>query len=305
MSDATSITLDNRVAIVTGGARGLGRTHALMLARYGARVVVNDLGALVDGKGSDVSAAEVVAAEIRALGGEAIADANSVTTPEGGEAIVQSAIDAFGRIDVVVNNAGILRDKSFQNLTSDAIDDELAVHLRGAFNVTLPAWKHFREQGHGRVINTSSNSGILGNFGQANYGAAKAGLVGFTNVLALEGAKYHITVNAIAPIARTRMTENILGTLADRLDPELVSPVVVWLSSDECRETGRVYTVGGGRVARFYTSMTDGWATKDGMLTPEDVRDHWFEINDVTNSSAPNGVSDEFSALRDAISTET
>jgi NAD(P)-dependent dehydrogenase (short-subunit alcohol dehydrogenase family) len=305
MSDAHSITLDNRVAIVTGGARGLGRAHALALARYGARVVVNDLGALVDGNGADESAAEVVAEEIRSLGGEAVADTNSVTTPEGGEAIVKTALDAFGQIDIVVNNAGILRDKAFQNMTPDLVDGVFDVHLRGAFNVTRPAWHHFREQGHGRVINTSSNAGILGNFGQANYGTAKAGLVGFTNVLAVEGAKYHINVNAIAPIARTRMTEDILGKLAERLDPELVSPVVVWLASDECRETGRVYSAGGGRVVRFFTAMSDGWSRGDGALTPEDVRDHWDEINDDSRYSVPESIADEFRALQKALRSES
>jgi NAD(P)-dependent dehydrogenase (short-subunit alcohol dehydrogenase family) len=268
-------------------------------------VVVNDLGALVDGNGADESAAEVVAAEIRSLGGDAVADTNSVTTPEGGEAIVKTALDAFGQIDIVVNNAGILRDKAFQNMTPDLVDGVFDVHLRGAFNVTRPAWQHFREQGHGRVINTSSNAGILGNFGQANYGTAKAGLVGFTNVLAVEGAKYHINVNAIAPIARTRMTEDILGKLAERLDPELVSPVVVWLASDECRETGRVYSAGGGRVVRFFTAMSDGWSRSDGTLTPEDVRDHWYEINDDSRYSVPASIADEFRALQRALNPES
>jgi len=301
MSDETPIILDNRVAIVTGAAGGLGRAHALLLARYGARVVVNDLGTLVDGNGSDESAAAAVVNEITAAGGEAIADTNSVTTPEGGQAIVDAAIKAFGQIDIVVNNAGILRDKSFQNMTPELVDGVFDVHLRGAFNVTRPAWLHFREQGHGRVINTSSNAGILGNFGQANYGTAKAGLVGFTNVLAIEGAKHKITVNAIAPIARTRMTEDILGKLAARLAPELVSPLVVWLASDECQETGRVYSVGGGRVARFFTAMSDGWSRSDGELSPEDVRDHWAEINDDTRFSVPEGIADDFRALRQAL----
>jgi NAD(P)-dependent dehydrogenase (short-subunit alcohol dehydrogenase family) len=305
MTDTTSLTLDNRVAIVTGAAGGLGRSHALLLAKYGARVVVNDLGTLVNGEGSDASAAAAVVAEIVSAGGEAIADTNSVTTAEGGQAIVDTAIDAFGKIDIVVNNAGILRDKSFQNMDPELVDAVFDVHLRGAFNVTRPAWIKFREQGHGRVINTSSNAGVLGNFGQANYGTAKAGLVGFTNVLAVEGAKYNITANAIAPVARTRMTESILGKMAEHLDPSLVSPVVVWLASDECRESGRVYDVGGGRVARFFTAMTDGWSRNDGRLSPEDVRDHWDQINDETQFSVPESIADDFRALRRALEPDS
>ncbi len=302
MSDERGwVDLQNRVAIVTGAGRGLGREHALLLARHGARVVVNDLGAGLDGDGNDDSAASAVVAEIIANGGEAVADFNSVTTPEGGQAIVETALNTFEQVDIVVNNAGILRDKTFHNMTDEFVGPVLDVHLRGAFNVTRPAWEFFRSHGYGRVINTSSAAGVLGNFGQANYAAAKAGLVGLTYVLALEGAKFNITANAIAPVARTRMTEDILGKLADSVAPELVSPLVVWLASAECADSGSVFTVGGGRVARFFTAMTEGWTRTDGALTPEDVRDHWEEINDETKYSVPHDLTDDFRALRRAL----
>jgi len=199
---------DGKVAVITGAGGGLGRQHALLLASRGALIVVNDLGGAVDGGGSDASAAQKVVDEIRAAGGEAVANHDSVSTPEGGESIIKTAIDAYGRVDIVINNAGILRDKTFHNMTSEFVDPVIDVHLKGAFNVTRPAWIHMREQGYGRVISTSSAAGIFGNFGQANYGAAKMGLVGFTRVLAAEGAKYNIKSNVIAPLALTRMTEN-------------------------------------------------------------------------------------------------
>jgi NAD(P)-dependent dehydrogenase (short-subunit alcohol dehydrogenase family) len=298
MSD---IGYDGRVAIVTGGGGGLGRQHALLLASRGARVVVNDLGGSVSGEGADLGPAEKVAEEIRAAGGEAVSDGHSVSTPDGGQAVVQTALDTFGQIDIVVNNAGILRDKTFHNLTPDLLNPVLDVHLKGAFYVTQPAWVKMREQGYGRVINTASQSGVLGNFGQSNYGAAKMGLVGLTRVLALEGAKYNIKVNAIAPIARTRMTEDIMGALADSLDPELVSPVVAWLASEDCSVTGEVFTVAAGRVARFFVGMTKGYFNP--KLTVEDVRDHLDQIRDESGYLVPASSNEEnsflFSMLKD------
>jgi NAD(P)-dependent dehydrogenase (short-subunit alcohol dehydrogenase family) len=265
-------------AIVTGAGGGLGRHHALLLARRGALVVVNDLGGAVDGSGGSATPAEQVVAEIRAAGGEAVADPHSVATPEGGEAIVQTALDSFGRIDIVVNNAGILRDKAFHNMTDDLVQPVLDVHLRGAFNVTRPAWAKMREQSYGRVVNTSSSAGLLGNFGQASYGAAKMGLVGLTNVLAIEGARYNIKANAISPIARTRMTEEVLGNLVELVDPALVAPLVAWLAHEDCPVSGNVYSAGGGRVARFFVGLTPGYTNPS--LTIEDVRDHFDEIDD-------------------------
>jgi NAD(P)-dependent dehydrogenase (short-subunit alcohol dehydrogenase family) len=290
-SSATDVGFDGQVAIITGAGGGLGRQHALLLASRGALVVVNDLGGSVDGTGSDKGAAEHVVDEITAAGGEAVADTNSVSTPEGGAAIVQTAIDAFGRVDIVVNNAGILRDKAFHNMTPDLVDPVLAVHLQGAFNVTQAAWPHMREQQFGRVVSTSSAAGIFGNFGQANYGAAKMGLVGLTRVLAVEGAKYNITANAIAPLALTRMTESLLGALGDKLDPALISPLVTYLVSSECTVTGRVFSVGGGRVAEVFIAETEGY--HHAALTPEDVRDNWETITNRDGYAVPANLGEE------------
>src|ERR671925_1543572 len=213
MSD---VGFEGRVAIITGAGGGLGREHALLLAARGAKVVVNDLGGAVDGTGGSAGPAERTAKEIEGLGGVAVADSNTVATPEGGQAIVDTALDAFGRVDIVINNASILRDKAFHNLTPELLDPVLDVHLKGAFHVTRPAWARMREAGYGRVLLTASNAGILGNFGQSNYGAAKMGLVGLARVLAQEGVRYGIRVNVLAPIARTCMTEELLGPPAPK-----------------------------------------------------------------------------------------
>ncbi|MEM9608212.1 MAG: SDR family oxidoreductase [Actinomycetota bacterium] len=289
---------DNKVAIVTGAGGGLGREHAMLLASRGARVVVNDLGGSVDGSGADASAAQQVVDEIEAAGGIAVADRNSVATEEGGEAIVQTAVDAFERVDIVINNAGILRDKTFHNMSDDLLTPVVDVHLKGAFYVSRPAWIRMREQGYGRIVNTASNSGILGNFGQTNYGAAKMGLVGLTRVMAAEGAKYNIRANALAPVARTRMTEDILGPLADKLDPSTVAPVVAWLVHEDCPVTGEIYSVGGGRVARFFIGMTTGIYSDE--LTVEEVRDRFEEIRDPDGYTIPSGPADEFAAMMEA-----
>ena len=286
---------DGKVAIITGAGGGLGREHALLLASRGAQVVVNDLGGSVSGEGGDAGPAERTAKELNDLGGVAVADTNSVSTPQGGEAIVQTAVDNFGRVDILINNAGILRDKTFHNMTPELLDPVLDVHLKGAFNVTRPAWIKMREQSYGRVVNTSSNSGILGNFGQSNYGAAKMGLVGFTRVLAAEGAKYNIKVNAIAPVAKTRMTEELLGGAGDKLDPRLVSPIVAWLAHEECPVTGEIYSAAGGRIARFFIGLTHGYYNPE--LTLEDVRDHFEEIRAEDGYIVPSGPNDELALL--------
>ena len=268
---------DGRVAIITGAGGGLGRSHALELARRGAKILVNDLGGSLDGSGGSSSAAQRVVEEITAFGGHAAANYDSVATPEGGRAIVQAALAAFGRVDVLVNNAGILRDKAFHKMDHAMIDAVIDVHLKGAFYVSQPAFRLMREQGYGRIISTSSASGLFGNFGQANYGAAKAGLAGLTRVLALEGAGYGIKANAIAPIASTRMTEGILGDLATRVSPESVSPLVAYLAHQDCSVSGNVYSVAGGRVARIFVAETQGVVLRE--ITAEAVRDRMADID--------------------------
>ena len=293
---------DGKVAIITGAGGGLGRSHALELAKRGARIVVNDLGGSVSGDGSDKGAAQHVVEEIEALGGEAVANTDSVSTPEGGKAVVQTAVDAFGTVDIVINNAGILRDKTFHNLTPELLTPVIDVHLLGAFYVTQPAWLIMREKSYGRVINTSSNSGILGNFGQSNYGAAKMGLVGFTRVLANEGRKYNIKVNAIAPVAKTRMTEELLGGFGDKLDAAEITPTVAYLAHEDCPVTGEIYSVAGGSVSRFFIGLTPGYY-KNGH-TVEDVRDNFDLIRNEEGYIVPEGPQDELGKLLGLLSGE-
>jgi len=281
-TDMAEVEFEGRVAIVTGAGGGLGRSHALALAARGAKVVVNDLGGSRDGSGSGSEMADAVVAEIVAAGGEAIANYDSVATPEGGRAIVGSALEAFERIDIIVNNAGILRDVSFSKLDPEALDLVLKVHLYGAFNVTHAAWDHMKAQAYGRVVSTSSGSGLYGNFGQTNYAAAKMGIVGLTRTLAIEGAKYGITANAIAPVASSRMTQDVMPPqLLERLEPEHVSSLVAYLASEACTDTGHVYSVGGGYLARV--ALVEGaGATFDGVASPEDIAERWDDINRIT-----------------------
>jgi NAD(P)-dependent dehydrogenase (short-subunit alcohol dehydrogenase family) len=215
--------------------------------------------------------------DIRTAGGEATANADSVATPEGGEAIVQCALDAYGRVDIVVNNAGILRDAVFKNVTPELLDPVINVHLKGAFNVLRHAWPRLREQNYGRIVNTTSGSGMFGNFGQSNYGAAKAGLMGLTRVLSIEGARNNVKVNAIAPIAHTRMTSEQIDA---EMVPELISPVVAYLCHSSCDVTGQAYSVGGGRVARLFLGMTSGITEPD--LSAEMIAERIHEIDDTS-----------------------
>jgi len=251
--------LDGKVALVTGAGGGLGRAHAQLLAEEGAAVVVNDLGGSRDGTGSGSSMADTVVEEIKAAGGQAVANYGSVTDPAAARAMVQTALDTFGKLDICINNAGILRDKSFKNMTDEMWDVVIDVHLRGTYLVAKAAWDQMVAQGTGgRIINTSSTSGLIGNFGQTNYGAAKAGIAGFTRVLALEGVKYGITVNTLAPAAWSRMTEDImLADTADRFAPDKVAPPVVWLCTDDAKDvTGRQFCVGGNRISLLSWQVT-------------------------------------------------
>jgi NAD(P)-dependent dehydrogenase (short-subunit alcohol dehydrogenase family) len=305
---------DDQVAVITGAGGGLGMQYALLLASRGARVLVNDIGGSVTGAGSDADAATAAADEIRRLGGEAIADSNSVTSPEGGQAIIDAAAQAWGRVDIVINNAGIVRDAPFEEMTADRLDPLVDVHLKGAFHVSRPAWKRMREQGYGRILNTCSAAGLLGAERMSNYGSAKAGLVGLTRVLAAEGAEHNIKVNAIAPIAYTRMLahsvesagqpddpsaqailDDLVAQYLQKLDPALVAPVAAFLTHRDCPVSGEIYTVGAGHVARFFIGRTKGFYSPE--LSVEQVRDHLDEIRDENGYTVPGGPADEMAAL--------
>jgi NAD(P)-dependent dehydrogenase (short-subunit alcohol dehydrogenase family) len=294
------LRFDGRVAIITGAGGALGRSHALELAKRGAAVVVNDVGGSVHGQGEARGPAQQVVEEISALGGKAIANFESVASPAGASAIIDAALDAFGRVDILVNNAGILRDRAFHNMAVEDIDAVLDVHLRGALFLTQLAFKAMRGQQYGRIINTTSASGLFGNFGQANYGAAKAGLLGLTRVLAQEGSKVNIRVNAVAPLARTRMTEGLLGDLAELLHPESVTAVVVYLAHESCAVNGNVYSVAGRRVARIFMAESRGLVFP--ALTPEAVRDNLEPIADPEKYLVPGSLSEEAAIIQRAMS---
>jgi 3-hydroxy-3-methylglutaryl CoA synthase/NAD(P)-dependent dehydrogenase (short-subunit alcohol dehydrogenase family) len=277
------IRFDGRVAVVTGAGAGLGRVYALELARRGAKVVVNDFGGARDGAGGgDPSPADRVVAEIRAAGGQALANYDNVATADGGANIVKTALDAFGRLDILINNAGILRDKSFVKMDPEIWDAVLAVHLKGAYHVTRPAFAVMKAKGYGRIIMTTSAAGLYGNFGQANYAAAKMGLVGLMNTLKLEGEKYGIKVNTVAPIAASRLTQDVMPPdLFARMKPELVAPLVVYLCSDRCSETGAIFNTGMGFVNRAAVMTGPGAVigSPEHPPTPEQIHENWDRIN--------------------------
>lgn len=277
----SNIRFDGRVAIVTGAGMGIGRMYALELARRGARVIANDLGGGRDGSGSDQITADKVVAEIKSRGGEAVASYDSVSTMEGGSRIVQTALDTFGKVDILINNAGIIRDRSFIKMSEEEWDSVVAVHLKGAFCVTQPAVKAMKDNSYGRIVFTSSTSGLYGNFGQTNYGAAKLGLVGIMNTLKLEVAKYDIKVNAIAPTAWSRMTADLFPPEYEKkMNPQFNEPMVLFLCSEEVPVNGMTFAMGAGWYGR--TAIVSGpgvcIGNADRPIAVEEIRDHFDQI---------------------------
>jgi NAD(P)-dependent dehydrogenase (short-subunit alcohol dehydrogenase family) len=276
--------VQDKVVIVTGAGGGLGRAYARFLAANGALVVVNDLGGARDGSGANTSMADGVVEEIRRDGGRAVANYSSVADSDGAKEIVETALSEFGAVHGLVSNAGILRDGAFHKMTDEKWDAVLKVHLYGGYHVIRAAWPHLREQKFGRVVVATSTSGLYGNFGQSNYGAAKSGLVGLINTLAIEGAKYGITANAIAPMAATRMTADVAPQeLLDKLDPDLVAPAVGYLVSEENHDTGSVFVVGGGLVQRVAQFQNDG-VTFAAPPSLAEITAQWTQISDMSGA---------------------
>ncbi|XP_054466225.1 peroxisomal multifunctional enzyme type 2 [Anoplopoma fimbria] len=292
-----ALSFEGRVVLVTGSGGGLGREYALAFAERGASVIVNDLGADTKGGGKSSAAADKVVEEIRAKGGKAVANYDSV---EDGEKVIQSALDAFGRIDVVVNNAGILRDRSFAR-TSDLDWDLIQrVHLRGSFMVTRAAWNHMKKQKFGRIIMTASAAGIYGNFGQANYSAAKLGMLGLANTLAIEGRNYNIHCNTIAPVAGSRLTETVMtAELVASLKPEYIAPMVLWLCHEQCQENGALFEAGAGWIGKLRWERSQGCIVrqKNQPMTPEAVRDQWDKICDFTDATKPASIEESVQSI--------
>ena len=282
----SKINFTGRVAIVTCGGGGLGRDYAVELAKRGAKVVVNDLGGSRDGVGSSKSAADHVVDEIKALGGEAVSNYDNVATPEGGENIVRTAIDAFGKVDILINNAGILLDSTFAKMDEKKWDAVVAVHLKWTLCVTRPAFIHMMAQGYGRIVMTTSGSGLFGNFGQSNYASAKMGVVGLVNVLKLEGAKQNVKTNVIVPIAGTRLTENVVPPeIFKRMRVEFVTPAVLYMSSEQCVDSGVIINAGFGYFSRSAIMTGDGTFLSNGnkIPTPEEVMENWGRVVSLEN----------------------
>jgi len=281
------IRFDGRVALVTGAGNGLGKAHALLLAARGAKVVVNDLGGAVSGEGRSTSAADQVVAQIEAAGGEAIANYDSVADAAGARAMVDAAVQRFSRLDILINNAGILRDKTFAKMDIQDFRTVLEVHLMGGVLCSQAAWPVMKEQGYGRIVMTSSGAGLYGNFGQSNYGAAKMGLVGLMNVIKLEGAKSGILINSVAPIAATRMTEALMPKYAlEQLKSEWVAAAVAYLASESCKVTGHVISAGAGYFAR--TQMMEGagvFMDPESTPDPDEVAAAYEQISDLSQAA--------------------
>lgn len=281
-----SINYEGRVAVVTGSGAGLGRSHAMFLASRGAKVVINDLGGAVDGSGGSETAAQKVVDEIKAAGGEAVANYDTVATPEGANSIIKTAIDNYGKIDILINNAGNLRDKSFAKLEPADFDAVVDVHLSGSAYCTLAAWPYMREAGYGRIVLTTSAAGLFGNFGQGNYAAAKLALVGMMNALKHEGRKSNININTLAPMALTRMTE---GIMSDKIKPmvkaEFVTPIVAWFCAEENEVSGDVVEAGAGYFAKVQIVEAEGVILGGGEIpTPEEIQANYSKIADMSNA---------------------
>lgn len=291
-----SLRFDDRVVIVTGAGNGLGKSHALDFARRGAKVVINDLGGGIAGEGASKSVAQTVVDEIKAAGGEAVANTDSV---ENGDKIVQTAMDAYGRIDVVVNNAGILRDASFAKMTDADWDIIYRVHLYGSYKVSKAAWPHMRNANYGRIVMTTSVAGIYGNFGQANYAAAKLGLFGLAQTLAIEGASKNIRCNTVAPTAASRLTATVLPKdVLDALKPEYVTPTVVLLGHETCPVSGKLFEVGGGWVSQTRWEQTQGVFFRDDF-TAEDLQAKWDQATSFENARHASMISETKSGVEE------
>ena len=311
------VRFDGRVAIITGAGGGLGRTYALDIASRGGAVVVNDLGGTFDGKGSSTSMADKVVAEIQAAGGKAVASYDSVATSAGGEAIVKKAVDAFGKVDIVINNAGTLRNAPFDELPDATLDAMLDVHLKGAFYVTRPAYRLMKAQKYGRILFASSAAGMLGNDEQSAYGAAKAGLVGLMNVLSQEGKEHGVLCNALLPTAMSRMAGAMSDALMQKVgalygpvyekvgnsgDPSFVTPLVTYLVSEACTSTHALYSATNGRYARAFIGMCHGWmGPRDTPATADDVAAHFGEVSNTDRHFIPESLTDEFVHLVERI----
>mmetsp|Transcript_23149 Transcript_23149/g.40987 ORF Transcript_23149/g.40987 Transcript_23149/m.40987 type:complete len:303 (-) Transcript_23149:206-1114(-) len=298
----SELRFDGKVAVVTGAGNGLGKAYALLLGARGAKVVVNDLGGSTTGEGSDTRAADLVVEEIKKAGGEACSNYDSV---EFGDKIIKTAVDTYGRIDILINNAGILRDVALHKMTQKDYDLIMTVHMLGTYKTTRAAYDHMRAQKYGRIINVASAAGLYGNFGQTNYAAAKLGILGFTQAVALEGASKNILANCIAPLAGSRMTETVMPKeMVDALRPEFVAPVVAYLAHESCETSGKVFELGAGWVAQLRWQRSKGGVLPAGQASPEGVASIWDKVTDFDNEPEyPESTNDSLSPVMEALET--